>query len=862
MKKFLIYIFLLFPYYLYAQTNYNVNAIDTILTSGAGYIIPRSSPINLKVTANSFVTTVSEGYILLAGMDGPSAYDNNLDGAIIKGNYIKGVGGGTHGIMAGYSINYDIRYNYFESAGYGIVVEGENPMAYTGGGITYNIFKNNDLYHLYIFGMSNVSVYNNTFYDDGSAYYILAVTENDQYPPTDTTVNIRIKNNIFYATTDIYFIRANTSTLHSLECDYNIYYRESGDHQPKFLVDDNVLTFAQWKALGFDQHSIVLDPNFIDLTSFVPSVRLDYGTDPTGFDYGLSTSADWIVGSLPDTVTQDATWQVGAVIYSEPVDIGGDYFVAPGGSNAGTGAIDDPWATFQYAALQAQPGDTVYFRGGVYNLTQYILIQPSGSGRDGTITDHICYFNYPGETPIFECENNTPLYGGNYGLYLYNADYIDIRGLKFRNIRQSLAGMTANGINLYNCTHIIFDNTIVHNVGGRGFKAHNSDSIVYINCDAYNCADSLDANIPGNGGMGFQVTSTDVERTGPIIYRGCRAWHCSDDGFDGIYEGPMYYENCWSWGNGYLSGTGNGYKWGWIDNELPLHVSITNSVAAYNLAFGISENNGCTDGNGARTNMHVYNNTVYRNGNVSYGYGFASWYWCYFTETQNIYRNNIAFGNLPNNGNYWARGYVHSNNSWDISGLTLVASDFASLDSTGISAARQADGSFPDNACYNNFLKLSDASQAIDKGTDVGLDYVGAAPDLGFSEYVYEEEPPASIPLVSTVPPTNVTTRYGISGGTAISDGGAEITAKGICWSTVNPPTTADSKTVNGTGEGSFTATITGLIANTTYYVRAYATNSEGTGYGASNEFTTLEWVPGKSGSVFVFSDGHIIKIE
>ena len=65
------------------------------------------------------------------------------------------------------------------------------------------------------------------------------------------------------------------------------------------------------------------------------------------------------------------------------------------------------------------------------------------------------------------------------------------------------------------------------------------------------------------------------------------------------------------------------------------------------------------------------------------------------------------------------------------------------------------------------------------------------------------------------------------------------MTARGVCWSTSENPTTTDDRTQEGTGTGSFTTNITGLAANTTYHVRAYATNSEGTSYGGDVVFTT-----------------------
>ena len=77
-------------------------------------------------------------------------------------------------------------------------------------------------------------------------------------------------------------------------------------------------------------------------------------------------------------------------------------------------------------------------------------------------------------------------------------------------------------------------------------------------------------------------------------------------------------------------------------------------------------------------------------------------------------------------------------------------------------------------------------------------------------------------------------------GGNISSDGGSAITARGVCWSTTSGPTTANSKTSDGTGSGSFPSIMTRLTGGTTYYVRAYATNSSGTSYGNEVSFTTV----------------------
>jgi hypothetical protein len=94
---------------------------------------------------------------------------------------------------------------------------------------------------------------------------------------------------------------------------------------------------------------------------------------------------------------------------------------------------------------------------------------------------------------------------------------------------------------------------------------------------------------------------------------------------------------------------------------------------------------------------------------------------------------------------------------------------------------------------------------------------------------------------VTTAAVSSITNTTAISGGNIAPDGGGTIISRGVCWSTTAHPTTAGNKTTDGSGSGSFTSNITGLLAGTTYYVRAYATDSEGTTYGNQVIFTTLK---------------------
>lgn len=99
----------------------------------------------------------------------------------------------------------------------------------------------------------------------------------------------------------------------------------------------------------------------------------------------------------------------------------------------------------------------------------------------------------------------------------------------------------------------------------------------------------------------------------------------------------------------------------------------------------------------------------------------------------------------------------------------------------------------------------------------------------------------AEIPAVTTAEITSITTTSAKSGGNITDDGGAEITSRGICWNSTGNPLVANQRTSDGTGTGSFNSSLSLLKPNTFYYLRAYATNNAGTGYGNEVGFATLD---------------------
>jgi len=163
---------------------------------------------------------------------------------------------------------------------------------------------------------------------------------------------------------------------------------------------------------------------------------------------------------------------------------------------------------------------------------------------------------------------------------------------------------------------------------------------------------------------------------------------------------------------------------------------------------------------------------------------------------------------------------------WNTAGTPTIA-DATSSDGAGIGAFSSSLSSLLPNTVY--YVR---AYATTSNGTAYG------------NQISFTTSQNISAPTVTTSAVTGVGQTTASSGGTVTSDGNATVTARGVCWNTTGSPTTADSKTTDGTGTGAFTSAISGLTASTAYYARAYATNSQGTSYGAAESFTTSSSPP------------------
>ncbi len=388
------------------------------------------------------------------------------------------------------------------------------------------------------------------------------------------------------------------------------------------------------------------------------------------------------------------------LIFFIVVSIKGQIYVDPvNGSDINSGTIDFPLLTITRAMDAATVGTTIYLRGGVYNYNSTIK-----TPKSGTAESLISIIAFENEHPIIDFVQQ-PISTSSRGFYI-NKNYWHFKGLEIRSSKDNGIYITGSFNKVENCKiHDCCDTGLQISGGG-------SNNII-INCDSYKNYDSLTL---GENADGF-APKLDIG-PGNEFYN-CRAWENSDDGWD-MYESddPVKIVNCQAFRNGFnvwgianFAGDGNGFKLG--GNYIAGSHIITNSIAFDNKSKGFDQNNNTAG-------VIVYNNTAFRNMGKNFSFPTNP------DSTKHILKNNISF----NGSVSLADSTEQEKNSWQ--GFNVFENDFISIDTTGVTEARNLDGTLKES----NFLHLQLNSSMIDAGVSVGLPYNGTAPDLGAYETI------------------------------------------------------------------------------------------------------------------------------
>lgn len=419
-----------------------------------------------------------------------------------------------------------------------------------------------------------------------------------------------------------------------------------------------------------------------------------------------------------------------------------NYYVAVNGNDLNLGtSISLPFATIAKAITKASAaGDTIFVRSGTYIISATQRITRSGTAaRPIVLTAYKPDLVSAASRPVFDF-SSMAVSSSNQGFILSGASYWNLYGFVIK-------GAGDNGMLLQStCHHLKIEFCSFTRNRDSGLQIRSgSHHCLILNCDSYENADLGTGTTSSGGNADGFAPKLDVGDS--IIFRGCRAWMNSDDGWDGyltaIENGlpdkmTTILEDCWAFKNGYYwldgsttsSQNGNGFKMGGSANKDQGHHFVVKKCLSFkNKAKGFDQNNNAGS-------MYLYNNTAVQNGD--YDYGLNSSGVTYVAGANLSVVNCISFGIKGKTIRTTGGGSIINTNNSFITSIT-TNNNFISTDSTGASGSRNLDGSLP----TLNYMRLLDASSYIDAGKildsipyhdSIGIPFYGTKPDLGAFE--------------------------------------------------------------------------------------------------------------------------------
>lgn len=343
-------------------------------------------------------------------------------------------------------------------------------------------------------------------------------------------------------------------------------------------------------------------------------------------------------------------------------------YVATSGNDANAGTLSAPLKTIQRAVDLAQPGHTIYVRGGTYAPSTNVQLL-----KNGTSSQPITLRNYDGERAILDGENmpytpgalDSSIPRADRGAIHIEGDWWRIIGLEVINGPYGIFGLDAN--------NNVFERLVTRDNYESGLHLQGaSGGNLILNLDSYGNRDPRK-----NGESADGLAIKEGSGSGNVV-RGARLWNNSDDGLDyWMFQSPILLENSLAWGNGFnrwnlpnYTGDGNGFKLG--GNAVSANHTVRNSMTWDNAVGGFIDNN--------NPGQHLIERcTAWDNPGTGFNVNRSD-----STLTKNLAVANGTSHSLGANSS-------GSGNSWDLGGSWSLQSTSAAT----ITGPRNADGSIP-----------------------------------------------------------------------------------------------------------------------------------------------------------------------
>jgi hypothetical protein len=417
---------------------------------------------------------------------------------------------------------------------------------------------------------------------------------------------------------------------------------------------------------------------------------------------------------------------------------GAEYFIAPNGADGNAGTVEKPFASFKRAQEAVKPGDTVWIRGGTYAPKEGDVARKQGMfayvndmSKSGEKGKPIQYFAYKDEKPVFDLTAIKPAL--RIDAFYVTGSWLHFKGLEVTGVQVVLTGHTQSICFANEGSNNIYEQLVMHDGQAIGIYSTRGGGNLFLNCDAFRNWDYTSEGGKGGNVDGFGCHPT-AGSTGNV-FRGCRSWFNSDDGYDCINSHEsVTFDHCWAFYNGFNSkfeseGDGNGFKGGGygstpaerVPKPVPRHV-IQFCLAVRNKA------------NGFYANHHTggsdwINNSAFNNGA---DFNMMTRLADNKTDVDGVghkLRNNLAYKGRTLLARYEKGKNDESHDSF-LMDLEISDKDFVSLDEAELVKPRKPNGDLPDIG----FMHLAPGSKLIDAGVDAGFPFKGTAPDLGCFE--------------------------------------------------------------------------------------------------------------------------------